>query len=49
MIIDCINHELEVNFTDRSYICEVLYHGLKGYDNMTDAEIKEYWDSFQEQ
>lgn len=47
MIAECIEHEIEVNFCDRTYVREVLMTGMKGYDRMTDSEVLEYWESFQ--
>lgn len=44
MITQLIEHELEVNFSDRTYIVEVLYSGLTGYDEMTEEEIKTHYD-----
>ncbi len=43
MISQLVELELEVNYSDRSFIREVLCSGIKGYDNLTDQElINEY-------
>jgi hypothetical protein len=47
MIEELIENELEVNYSDPTYIREVLLTGLKGYESFTDAEIQTYWDEIQ--
>lgn len=48
MISEIIAHEIEVNFSDSTYIEDVLLTGMKGLNDMTDEEIFENWESFQE-
>ena len=44
MIEEIIERQLEVNYSDRSYVREKLYTGIKGYINMTDEELKQEYD-----
>ncbi len=48
MINEIIENETEVNFSDPTYIREILLTGFGGYDNMSDSEIQGEWDDLQE-
>lgn len=45
MIDAPIEYELEVNYSDKSFIREILCCGIRGYGNMSDQELK---DEYQE-
>lgn len=47
MIDELVEHELEVNYTDPSYIRAVLREGLTGYDALTDSEVEALWKAIQ--
>lgn len=44
MIKELIEHEIEVNYSDKTFIREVLLSGLTGYNDMTDEQIKEEYE-----
>lgn len=47
MIDEIVEHELEINFSDRSYVRELIMTGFKGLDSKTDDEIKQEWEEIQ--
>ena len=48
MIDTLIKHEMEVNYSDLSYVREVLMTGLRGFNDYTDDELKAACDEVSE-
>lgn len=47
MIKALVEHEIEVNFSNMSFIRDVIHTGYVGYDMLTDEEIKSEYDYIQ--
>ena len=47
MILDLVEHDIEINFVSIPFIKELMMKGFKGYENMTNEEITKLWEKIQ--